>query len=338
MCKNRNWITATLAHKETRAVPYNLDFTPPVRLSLEKYYGQIDLGKVLGLPISMSGAKTIKPLYADPAEFGEKAIDEFGVVWATSRIDRGSPVGPSLTEPDLSRYKFPNAAEAYRFEDLEDWCKQNKENYTIIWVGDLWERAIFMRGLENILLDLAVNRKFVEGLLRGISDYVLQTMQILFDRFTFDGVALSDDYGAQKSMLISPADWRSLIKPRLAEIYSLAHKYGRTVFHHSCGNIYPIIPDMIDVGLNILHPIQPEAMDVLKLKQDFGRHLTFCGGLGTQDLLPRGSVKQVRAEVNRLKREMGTGGGYILEPGITVQADVPLENIVAMIEEAQKVD
>jgi uroporphyrinogen decarboxylase len=91
---------------------------------------------------------------------------------------------------------------------------------------------------------------------------------------------------------------------------------------------------MIDMGLDILHPIQPEAMDILELKREYGKELTFCGGLGTQELLPRGSPEQVRDEVKRLKREMGKGGGYILEPGITVQADVPLKNIVAMIEEA----
>ena len=132
-----------------------------------------------------------------------------------------------------------------------------------------------MRGMENILLDLVLNPKFVEGSLRGITDYILETMRILFDRFGFDGVAMSDDYGIQKSMLMFLVQWRRFIKPRLSEIYTLAKKYGKTVFHHSCGNIYPIIGDLIDIGFNILHPIQPEAMDVFQLKREFGRDLTF---------------------------------------------------------------
>jgi len=90
------------------------------------------------------------------------------------------------------------------------------------------------------------------------------------------------------------------------------------------------------MGLDILHPIQPEAMDVFDLKKKFGNHLTFCGGVRTQDLLPYGTPEQVREEVRNLKRKMGKGGGYILEPGITIQADVPIENMVAMIEEARK--
>jgi uroporphyrinogen decarboxylase len=108
------------------------------------------------------------------------------------------------------------------------------------------------------------------------------------------------------------------------------------VFHHSCGDILPIIGDLVDIGLDILHPVQPEAMDLAVLKREFGPDLTFCGGVSTQDLLINGTPEHVRAEVRRLKREMGKGGGYILEPGITLQADVPVDNMVALIDEARR--
>jgi uroporphyrinogen decarboxylase len=290
---------------------------------------------MLDFPIRMTGPKSVKPLYAPPEEFGPTLKDEFGVVWTTSPIDRGSPVGPCLTKPDLSHYKFPDPAAPYRFEHIGEWCASNREHYTIIWVGDLWERAIFMRGMEDLLLDLVTAPRFVAELLRRLADHILATMKILFDRFQFDGIAVSDDYGTQKSLLMSPSDWRRFIKPLLIEIYGLAKRHGRTVFHHTCGNVCPIIADLIDIGLDILHPIQPEAMDILQLKREFDRHLTFCGGVRTQDLLPRGTPSEISAEVRRLKRDMAAGGGYILEPGITLQADVPLENMVAMIEEAR---
>jgi uroporphyrinogen decarboxylase len=334
MNKHRNWIQNTLAHEQTPSVPYNFMFSPPARQSVEKHYGS-PIEDVLGFPIRMTGPKSVKPLYANPREFGPTVKDEFGVVWSTSEIDRGAPIRPCLPDPDLSNYAFPDAAASYRFEAIGDWCQKNQEHFTIIWIGDLWERATFMRGMQSLLADLAFNPSFVEDLLRHLADHILQTMELLFQTSTFDAVALSDDYGTQRSMLISPAAWRRFIKPRLIEIYALAKKHGRTVFHHTCGNVYPIIGDMIDSGLDILHPIQPEAMDILRLKKEFGRHLTFCGGLRTQDLLPRGTPDEVRQEVRRLKMEMGKGGGYILEPGITIQADVPIENIVAMIEEAR---
>ena len=312
MCNHRKWIVDTLKHCQPYRVPFHFSFTPPVHARLEAHYGTRDVEAAIGMPMRMTGTKSIKPLYASPDDFGAIARDEFGVVWNVSERDRGSPVGPCLREPDLAGYRFPDPAATYRFEDLADWTTANADYYTVLWVGDLWERATFMRGMEAILMDVALNRRFVEELLRGLTDYILQTMEILFLRFSFDGVFLSDDYGTQRGMLISPADWRALIKLRLAEIYGLAKKHDRKMFHHSCGNIVPVIGDMIDLGLDVLHPIQPEAMDIFRLKREFGRHITLCGGVRTQDLLPHGTPQQVRDEVKHLKEVMGKGGGYIL--------------------------
>ncbi len=112
---------------------------------------------------------------------------------------------------------------------------------------------------------------------------------------------------------------------------------GHLVFSTLHTNDAPTaITRLIDLGLDVLHPIQPEAMDVFELKRQFGGHLTFCGGVRTQDLLPRGTPQQVRDEVRRLKDFMGRDGGYILEPGITLQADVPLDNLLALVEEARR--
>jgi len=336
VCMNgdRQWITAALEHRETGAVPYNFMFSPPARARLESYYGS-DVEEAIGLPLRITGLKSIKPLYAPPATFGPSLRDEFGVTWSTSDIDRGAPIGPCLAGPDLAGYRFPRAAAAHRFEDLSHWTAASAGHYPFVVVGDLWERATFMRGMEPLLLDLATSPRFVVRLLRGLADYILETMEILFARFRFDGVMLSDDYGTQRGMLISPSHWRTFVKPLLAEIYALAKKHGRTLLHHSCGNVSAIIGDLVEIGLDVLHPIQPEAMDIFRLKREFGAELTFCGGIRTQDLLPRGTPQQVRDEVKRLKEVMGKGGGYILEPGITLQADVPLANLVAMIEEAR---
>ena len=332
---NKDWIQMTLSHQEPQAVPYYFDFTPPARMSVERYYGN-PIEKSLRFPIRMQGCKSIKPLYAKPADFGESATDEFGVLWSTSEVDRGVPIRPCLTDADLSDYTFPDFAASHRFENLGNWCEQNEEYYTIIWVGDFWERATFMRGMENILVDMVVNPKFVDELLHRIASYVIGTMEILFNKFEFNGIALSDDYGTQKSLLMSPAHWRKFVKPHLAEIYEFARNHDRTVFQHSDGYIYPVIGDLIDIGCDILHPIQPEAMDIFKLKREFGQDLTFCGGIRTQDLLPHGTPEEIRKDVGKLKREMGKDGGYIVSNGITVQTDVPLDNIIAMIDEARK--
>ena len=334
MKNDKEWIRTTLAHCEPEAVPYVFDFTPPARAKVERYYGS-PIEDTLMFPLRMRSCKTIKPLYADPDVFGNLAKDEWGVVWATSKLDRGVPVGPCLPEPDLSSYTFPDCSAPYRFEEFGDWCVRNRERFTIIWAGRLFERAAFMRGLENLLMDIILNPAFVGELLEKIADYTIGTMKILFDRFDFDGIALSDDYGMQQSMMMSPESWRRFIKPQVARIYECAKSHGRIVFHHSDGAIYPIIGDLIDLGCDILHPVQPECMDIHALKREFGRHLTFCGGIRTQDLLPCGAPEDIRREVRKLKRELGRDGGYIFSNGITIQADVPLENMVALIEEAR---
>lgn len=331
---DKEWIWQVIKHKNNFSVPYNFSFSPPAEKVAEAHYGK-DLPEKLALPIRMTGLKDAKPLYASPDEFGDTIKDEFGVIWSTSRIDRGAPIGPCLMEPSLSDYVFPDPLLAERFSGLAEWCARQEQHFRVIWAGDLWERATFMRGMENILMDVALNRAFVHALLERLAEYILETIQVLAGRYSFEAIAISDDYGTQKGMLISPDDWRKLIKPCLSKIYALAKKHGLVVFHHSCGHIVPIIGDMIDMGLDILHPIQPEAMDIYFLKRQFGRHLVFCGGIPTQTLLVQGTPAEIRNEVRKLKREMGENGGYILEPGITLQADVPLENMVVMIDEAR---
>ena len=332
---HKEWIRRALKHEDCGAVPYNFMFTPPAQRHAEAHYGE-NLQEQFSLPIRMSGPKSIKPLYASPKQFGDTAKDEFGVIWSTSILDRGSPIGPCLPEASLKGYTFPDPTLEYRFEDLGTWCRDQETHYRILWVGDLWERATFMRGMEQLLLDVALNPTFVEELLGCLTNGILKTLESLFARFEFEAVALSDDYGTQQGMLLSPTDWRRLVRPCLSRIYGLAKQHECAVFHHSCGNIQPIIPDMIDLGLDILHPIQPEAMDVLQLKREFGRDLTFCGGLSTQGVLVHGTPNTFRGEVRRLKDKLGNGGGYILEPGITIQDDVPVENMIAAIDEAMQ--
>lgn len=332
---NKQWIQRVLDHRDDTPVPHNLSLSPVAQRRLEEFYQTKDIENFLDLPIRMTGTQSIKPLYASPDEFGSHATDEFGVVWTTNEIDRGAPVGPCLAEPNLTGYQFPDPTAEYRFEHLDEWCTRNAEHYRIVWIGDLWERATFMCGMENLLLYVALEPEFVTDLLTGIADYILRTMEILVSRFEFDCVALSDDYGIQKSLLISPDAWRRFVKPKLADIFSKAKSASKTVFLHSCGNVRTVVPDLVELGLDILHPIQPEALDILELKSQFGKQLSFCGGLGTQNLLVNGSPDDVHNEVQRLKQEMGHNGGYILESGITIQADVPLENMLAMIEAAR---
>ena len=327
-------IRSAIEHRETERVPYNFMFSPPAEKRLKEHYGVEDLITALEMPMFLFGPND-KPLYADPAIYGETITDQFGVVWSTSTIDRGSPIGPPLKEADLSHYFFPSPDDPKRFAALGEDVVKRKDRFLVTVIGDLWERAGFMRGLGDLCMDVLENPKFVEELLEGIKQYVIRTLERLV-RHKPDGVFLSDDYGTQTGLIIGPQHWRRLVKPHLREIYHAAKRRNLVVMHHSCGHVTEIVPDLIEIGLDILHPIQPETMDIFSLKREFGADLTFCGGIGTQHLLPKGTPSEIRDAVRRTLDVMARGGGYILEPGITLQDDVPVENMAAMIEAARE--
>lgn len=332
----RELVLAALRHEETERLPYNFMLSPP---ALRKLGERLGLGEReaeawIGSCLRLYGCRD-KPLYAGPDQYGPTITDQWGVVWATSHLDRGYPVVHPLAETPLSEYAWPDPLEPGRWRGVERSAASHEDLYRLAVVGDLWERANFLRGLDRLLLDVRANPRFVHELLDGIAQYNLATLRRLVPLGP-DAVFLSDDYGLQRSLMMSPRDWREFIKPRLALLFGEAKRAGCGVMLHSCGNVAGIIPDLIELGLDILHPIQPEAMDSRWLKREYGRDLAFCGGLNTQQLLPGGTPEEVWAEVRRLGDELGQGGGYILEPGITVQDDVPVENLLAAIEAAKE--
>ncbi len=213
-------------------------------------------------------------------------------------------------------------------------ARKYPQQFRLAVIGDLWERAHFLRGLDHLLMDLREAPRFVHELLDRICEYNLATLAEMAS-YGPDGVFISDDYGFQDRLMMSPRDWREFVRPRLSRLLDAAKRHGLVTMLHSCGNVRAIVPDLIEIGLDILHPIQPEALDVFALKREFGQHLTLCGGISTQRTLPHGTPEDVRNEVEQKARVLGTGGGYILEPGITLQADVPLANLVALVETAR---
>jgi len=326
----REAVRAALRHQETPAVPYNLMLSPPAEARLKQHYGVDDLQAHLNLHLYYYGCVG-KPLYAHPAQYGPTITDEFGVVWATSEIDRGYPLRHPLRAATLEGYELPNPLASARWAGVAEAATRYPDQFRLAVVGDLWERAHFLRGLDSLLTDLLEHPTFAHELLDRICEYDLATLQALAP-YGPDGVFLSDDYGFQDRLMMRPALWREFVRPRLARLLSAARERGLITMLHTCGNVREIIPDLIELGLDILHPIQPEAMDIFALKREFGRDLTFCGGISTQRLLPFGTPQQVRDEVRRTIEAMAAGGGYIAEPGITLQADVPTENLVALVE------
>lgn len=327
-------VYSAIQHQETDFVPYYLDFTPPVTKLLQKHYRNEDVNEAVGNHLLSIGAKRSRPLYADPKIYGEYSRDEFGVLWHNDEDNRGHVVEYPLKGLNLRGYIFPDPEDPSRFAHLLSLLKKKKELFVLAWVGDFWERATFICPPEELLTAFHLKASFVEELLDKIASYNLATAKELIS-YGVDGLCLSDDYGTQKALLMSPKQWRHFIKPHLAELFSLAHKRNLFALLHSDGNIKEIIPDLIEIGLDVLNPVQPECMDPYEIKKEFGKELCLWGAIGTQQLLNKATVFQVKKEARRAKEILGKDGGYILGPGITVQKDCPLENILALIDETK---
>jgi uroporphyrinogen decarboxylase len=199
-----------------------------------------------------------------------------------------------------------------------------------------FERAYFARGFENFMADIVGDFVFAKRLCQTIIQKNLVMLENFLHLCDIDGVLLGSDWGSQRGLLMSLAAWDEMIRPGEQQEYDLVHAYGKDVWVHSCGDVQRLIPRLIEMGLNVLNPVQPECMDIARLKADFGGRLTFWGGISTQRTLPFGSPQEVRQEARRVRDLMAQGGGYILSPSQAIQGDVPPANILALMEVARE--
>ena len=196
-----------------------------------------------------------------------------------------------------------------------------------------------IRGMSTLLMDMAGNRELAEALFDRLLALKLDFFNMALPQLAdvVDVISLGDDYGTQSSQLISPAMFRRLVKPRLAILTSSIKRLApdSALFFHSCGNVRPLLPDFIELGVDILNPVHIRAtgMEPAALERDFGRDVVFWGGsVDTQGVLPNGTPAEVRDDVRRNIEALAPGGGFVFNTVHNIQADVPPENIVAMWE------
>ncbi len=216
-------------------------------------------------------------------------------------------------------------------------AREKSDKYFLMMIyGSHFEKAYFSRGIENFLADMASEPAFARKLLNTIIEKNLVMLENVLALPEIDGVLLGSDWGSQIDLLMSPEVWEEMIRPGEQKEYDLVHSYGKDVWVHSCGCVERIIPSLVEIGLDVLNPIQPEAMDIGKLKKNYGDKLAFWGGISTQDTLPYGTPDEVREETRRVRDMMSRDGGYILAPAQSIQNDVPPENILALLEVARE--
>ena len=259
--------------------------------------------------------------------------DAYGVVWDRS-IDKdiGTPCSWPIRRPeDLAEYVWPDAGADAFYAHIPGALEAQPDCFRRYTLGfSLYERAWTMRGLTDLLVDMAERPEFVEDLLDAIVEHnLIQVRKAL--EFPLDAVYFGDDYGMQTGLIMGLKHWRHFFKPRLARMFAPVREAGKYVFLHSCGCVVELFDDLAEIGLNVFNPFQPEVMDVFAIKRRYHGRLAFHGGMSVQKVLPFGTPAEVREATARLLLA-GRNGGYVFSPSHSVPADVPPENLVAMVE------
>jgi uroporphyrinogen decarboxylase len=352
----RQRVELALAHREPDRVPIDFWATASVTTRLMEHFGFSDREQLLE-HLDVDFRYVEGPRYVGP----EPAVREDGSVedhWGVPRVrvDVGSGAAASVYR-EVIDFPLRDARSVEEVRDYAKWPSPDWFDYdcvrdqvaearrtgkVVIFMGDRMNRcaqlkpAMYLRGVDQILVDLAIEPEIAQYIFRRVADFYLEYARRTLDAAGggIDILMLGDDFGTQKGLFMSPDMWRRFLRPGFKAFTDLGHDHGCKVAHHSCGSIKPIIPDLIECGLDILNPVQPDVddMDRRELKTRFGNDLTFHGSISIQRTLPFGTPEDVRREVRERFQTLGPGGGFIFCTAHNIQADTPTENAVALFE------
>lgn len=265
--------------------------------------------------------------------------DEWGIGWRKVDYDKGSYTEPhhhplaSLEDPE--EIIIPDFSEDSRYEEARHFVDNYGDSHAI--VGEIsctiFELSWYLRGFSQVLQDFHKNRDFLHAYFNKLKQWALTAGRKLVEAGV-DIIFMGDDVGSQDQMLISPETFRDFLKPIYAELFKSFREINPDVkiAFHTDGNVFPIVEDYIEIGLDILNPVQPQALSPDKLKQEFGDRLTLWGSIDNQKTIPFGTTEEVRDEVISRLKKVAPGGGLILGPSHSVQPDTPVENMMTFYE------
>ena len=358
MTKHRDRVLMALNHEQPDRCPMQISFTPEFASRLKDDLGLTDgdlhnphgggntyvLERTLDEDMLLTSVGWANCYYATEtySEDGVSYTDEWGIVWKNveyeTQFGKGhytEMVGHPLAADDaINSYQEPDPHRPELYEEAERVIKAYKDEYWIVGVTvtTVFETAWALRGYAKTLMDFVLNPELLDKLFDIPFHYHLAAAKKLA-ALGVDMIWIGDDVGAQNRMLIAPNTWRRFLKPRVATFVSTLKSINPDikVAYHSDGDISPIIPDLIDIGLDVLNPIQPRCMDPEKVKKEYGDRLCFWGSIDEQYTLPFGTPAEVEREVVTRLRTLGQNGGLIIGPTHHVQLDTPLENLWVMV-------
>jgi uroporphyrinogen decarboxylase len=353
MMKHRDRVLHSLNHEQPDRCPLQISFTPEFAARMREVVNippaahhnphgagnTYELERALDEDLLLTSVGWANSYYAGPDTY----TDEWGIGWKnstyTTRFGEGSYTeiakNPLAEDSALSAYRPPDPDRPELYAEADWVLRTFKDEYWIVGVTvtTIFETAWALRGYERLLMDFAADPDAADAVLDIPYRYHLRAAERLAT-MGVDMIWIGDDVGGQNAMLMSPETWRRFLKPRMAAFISSIKSINPSlkVAYHSDGYIVPIIPELIEVGVDVLNPVQPRSMDPAALKEKFGRDLCFWGSIDEQQTLPFGGPGEVREEVMRRLQTLGRGGGLIIGPTHHVQLDTPVENVQALVD------
>ena len=346
----RERIIKCIEHQEPDRVPLGGSFRPEIVKKLQDHFATKDLGKIYDeLGIDWRGGAgmgaSVEFRERCKASGGSGTIlcpdgsyeDEWGV--RMKQILTSSPYEAFVYQPlkdDETRLKtcrFPDPTLPERWTGIEQRvAEQKKKWYVGAGVSTLFKAGWHLRGLQNWLCDLVSDEPFVTALLDKLEEYEAYIVRRCAEAGV-DYISMGGDIAMQKTLFMSPATWRKHFKPRDARILNEAKKRGiRHFYFHTDGNLWPVMDDLIEIGFDIIDPIQPECMDPYEVKQRWGSRITMWGTVSVRTTLPVGTPAEIRRLVHERIRGCGHDGGFVLAPANVIMYDTPIDNVLAMFD------
>jgi uroporphyrinogen decarboxylase len=333
MITPRQRVKTALLHQQPDRTPYHIVFTKQMHARMVAFLDDAAFMDRIGNHFTMLRAE---PIGARVEVRPNIWRDQFGVHWDRSvDQDIGVVMEYLVTRDNFHDFAFPDADDPSRFAAYTHLRQDYPDTFVVTSLSfSLFERAWALVGMETLLVAMLEHPDFVHHLLDRLLEFNLRLIEHAC-KYDIDAILFGDDWGQQHGLIMGPALWREFIQPRIRQLYQAAKARGKFVFIHCCGKVQQLFPELIECGLDVFNPMQPEVMDVAAIKREFGTRLSFYGGISTQRTLPFGTVQETRDEVRRLIEVLGRDGGYIASPAHATPADARPENVAAMIEVLQ---
>ncbi len=342
----RERVRTTLTRKTPDRVPKTMSLCPSQLERFRSETGQANPEDYFGFEV-----RTVSPgPVRHSADFSrylegvppQARVDEWGIAWLKGDFHFERMIHPlrnAETVDEILNYPYPDLIAEERFVGFaQEIDKLHRQGLAVIAGcmavgGTVFWPAYKMRGMEALLMDLVAAPELAEALL-DIVTHMMTGLARKLARYDIDILWLADDFGTQRALMFRPEQWRLWFKERLRTVIAAAKaaKPDLLVAFHSDGKIDDVIPDLIEIGVDVLNPLQPEVMDVAMIKREYGRDLAFWGGVGTQTTMPFGSPADVRLTVRALMETVGRGGGFLIAPTHVVEPEVPWANILAFMD------